>query len=193
MNIEDIKVGETYFVNVKVTATSTNRFVCQPLLGGCTMSDFAPTYFNFAEAEAFYKSIPETTPPKYDPCRLFREGDEVRYVPYNGRECPAMPVDEYYREKTLTVVKDEDSNHQVLVRTQDGREKYIRFCYLQLVTPVEEVMPYSVSENLYGWVVFKDTPGNVVANFNNTHPNAKAAVEAECGRLNAEYRKEMGK
>ncbi len=57
MSRKDIKVGEDYYVRVKVTAISENRFVCRPLLWGSTMSDFAPNYFNFAEAEAFYMSI----------------------------------------------------------------------------------------------------------------------------------------
>jgi hypothetical protein len=132
--------------------------------------------------------------PKYDPCRKFRRGDIVRYVPHNGRECPAMPLDEYYRVKTLTVVEDEDANHRVLVETQDGRNKYIMFCYLELVTPVEELEPFEVYHRPSEWCVIK-TANDLIASIYNVdiHPNAKAAAEAERDRLNAEWRKEMEK
>ena len=136
--------------------------------------------------------IKNTEPaPKYDPSRKFRKGDIVRHVPHNGRECPAMPLDEYYRVKTLTVVEDEDANHNVFVETQDGRNKYIRFCFLELVTPVEEIEPYSVSEATVQYLVKKDNK-KVVAQFCKLyHPNAKAAAEAERDRLNAKHRKEQ--
>lgn len=195
MNLEDIKVGETYNVRVRVSRIDTNCLVCQPLNQDGTPSDFSPNYFNFAEAEAFYPAEngkkPTEPAPKYDPCRKFREGDEVRYVPCNGRECPVMPCDEYYREKTLTVVKDEDSNHQVLVRTQDGREKYIRFCYLQLITPVEELKPYYIDEYPNTCKLMKRDGGKLykLADYWDTHPRFKAAAEAECDRLNEEWRK----
>jgi hypothetical protein len=137
---------------------------------------------------------PTEPAPKYDPCRKFRRGDIVRYVPHNGRECPAMPLDEYYRVKTLTVVEDEDANHRVLVETQDGRNKYIMFCYLELVTPVEELEPFEVYHRPSEWCVIK-TANDLIASIYNVdiHPNAKAAAEAECARLNAEWGKEMEK
>lgn len=145
---------------------------------------FSNKYLSLTSAE---------TAPKYDPCREFKKGDIVRYVPHNGRECPAMPLDEYYRVKTLTVVEDEDSNHNVLVETQDGRNKYIRFCFLQLVTPVEELEPFRVRKYSSFYAVekynnHKARPATYDVDF---HPHAKEAAEAECARLNAEYRKEQ--
>lgn len=181
MNIEDVKIGETYYVPFTVRAIS-GKYVTATTGGTLGALLLAKTLHPIPSA------------PKYDPCRPFREGDEVRYVPCNGRDCPAMPCDEYYREKTLTVVKDEDSNHQVLVRTQDGREKYIRFCYLQLITPVEELEPYSVEEDKWYWHVLEERNGGkmTVCKFlKDFHPHAKEAAEAECKRLNEECRKEQ--
>lgn len=180
MNIEYVKIGETYYVPFTVKAIS-GEYVTATTGGTLEALFLAKTLHPIPSA------------PKYDPCRPFREGDEVRYVPCNGRECPAMPCDEYYREKTLTVVKDEDSNHQVLVRTQDGREKYIRFCYLQLITPVEELEPYIVKKYSSFYAVekrndLKDRPATYDVDF---HPHAKEAAEAERDRLNAEHRKKQ--
>lgn len=190
-------------MNTKYKHTQIEHFQCKAIKKGDKL--FLPVTFDslldggqvsvntpagYKRFSCFSFIIPEPAP-KYDPNRLFREGDEVRYVPCNGRECPAMPCDEYYREKTLTVVKDEDSNHQVLVRTQDGREKYIRFCYLQLVTPVEELEPYCVRKYSSFYAVekynnHKARPATYDIDF---HPHAKEAAEAERDRLNLEYRR----
>lgn len=136
------------------------------------------------------------TAPKYDSNRKFRKGDKVRLREYNGRK----PYDFWHKQviknygaELDTVLEDElDSGNVDIFQDAPIDELTVRVhsCHLELVTPVEELEPYSVSENLHGWIVFKDTPGNVVANFNNTHPNAKAAAEAERDRLNAEWRKE---
>lgn len=129
------------------------------------------------------------TAPKYDPTRLFRKGDKVKAVLRHGR----IPNDGVPKDVILEVIADErDGIVKVLHKMGVILEIFnVYALYLELVTPVEELEPYSVSENIHGWVVFKDTPGNVVANFNNTHPNAKAAAEAERDRLNAEWRKEQ--
>lgn len=124
------------------------------------------------------------TAPKYDPCRRFKKGDEVRVVVWNGRTCR--------REGQVGfVVKDEEASGMVELSI-DGWKNGVFYhaCLLELVIPVEELEPYGIAENLHGWIVYKDNPGNVVANFNNMHPHAKEAAEAECARLNAEYRKE---
>lgn len=55
--------------------------------------------------------------------------------------------------------------------------------------PVEELEPYSVETCQYGYTVNKGEL--ILAIYNDeTHPNPKEAAEAECARLNAEYRKE---
>lgn len=200
LNLEDIKVGEMYNVLMQVSDYADGIIFCSTVIGidpkdGVQCGEEYEICHD--EISAFSPISPSNdikntqTAPKYDPCRKFRKGDIVRHVPHNGRECPAMPLDEYYRVKTLTVVEDEDANHNVFVETQDGRNKYIRFCFLELVTPVEEIEPYSVSEATVQYLVKEDNK-KVVAQFCKLHhPNAKAAAEAERDRLNAEYRKEQ--
>lgn len=56
--------------------------------------------------------------------------------------------------------------------------------------PVEEMEPYSVETCQYGYTVNKGE--DILATYNDEkHPHAKAAAQAECDRLNAEYRKEQ--
>lgn len=68
--------------------------------------------------------------------------------------------------------------------------------FLELLPTVEELDPYFTKENReeVWWEVLKRDEADgalFVAIFNTEeHPNAKAAAEAECARLNAEYRKE---
>lgn len=194
MNIEDIKVGETYYVRVKVTAISTNRLVCQPLLLDGTMSDFAPNYFNFAEDEAFYKSIPDTTPPKCDPCRLFRKGDKVRVVENKGRKQACFG--------SLATVKQDEDEDKVLITIDGSGIWWVDAAYLELVTPVEEQEPYHINEifdiddgNLIGYEVAHSDTRESIFYGGETHirsiEKAKEAAEAERDRLNAEYRKEQ--
>ena len=200
MNTEDIKVGETYYVRVKVTATSENRFVCRPMLWGCTLSNFAPNFFNFAEAEAFFKSIPEQPEqPKHDPCRLFRKGDIVRLKEWNGR-CPALPEDWKRNDGLFKVHEDEKFNSSVEITRESSKNVYIApICFLELVTPVEELKPYRIGKSDYNGFVNIEKKGKIIAMIpygkelheHKTEKEALAAAEAERDRLNAEYRKEQ--
>lgn len=152
---------------------------------------------------------PPETEPKYDPCRKFRKGDKVRLVEYKGRQ----PFDcENYEPETAgqlcIVAEDDDAESVHLLHVwkienkesepnNDEREWHaFPLCSIELVTPVEELAPYFVQELLRGWAVYKDTQNDedeICIYWNENHPNAKAAAEAECARLNAEYRKEMEK
>ena len=126
------------------------------------------------------------TDPKYDPFRLFKKGDRVRIVKYAGR-CYTTFWESFVGVE-MYVETSETAYSLPEVETAKGLQP-IDPAYLELVTPVEEWSPYGVEKNIHGWIVYKDNYGNVVANFNNTHPHAKEAAEAECARLNAEYRK----
>lgn len=129
--------------------------------------------------------IPETYP-KYDPNRLFREGDKVKVVKNKGRiGSSTLPVG-----TRATVVKDEDECDWVFLKADDcDKLDTIDPAYLKLVTPVEEVKPYSVGESTDYFSVDKDDE-ELSLYWKDKHPNAKAAAEAECDRLNAEWRKE---
>ena len=126
--------------------------------------------------------------PKYDPCRLFRKGDRVQVKRRNGR-CSGK-YGEYLREAYCLVAEDEDKNE--LVRVFHNSSEYrLDPAYLELVTPVEEFEPYRLEHRPGEWLVVKKDNKLILSSYNvGIHTNAKAAAEAECARLNAEYRKE---
>lgn len=123
--------------------------------------------------------------PKYDPYRLFKKGDRVRIVKYAGR-CYTTFWESFVGVE-MYVETSETAYSLPEVETAKGLQP-IDPAYLELVTPVEELEPYRVDHNQYGWHVEKD--GEILATYNDErHPNAKEAAEAECARLNAEHRK----
>jgi hypothetical protein len=134
-------------------------------------------------------------PPKYDPCRLLRKGDRVQVKKRNGR-CNGK-AGEYLREAFCEVAEDEVPNG--LVRFFHNSSEYrLDPAYLELVTPVEELGPYSVRHNEAhaAWSIYG--PYNLSAvnyfygeRYPYTEESAKAAAEAERDRLNAEWRKEQ--
>lgn len=131
--------------------------------------------------------------PKYDPCRKFKKGDKVRVVERNGRSpilCGAVELG-----YTYTVYADEDGGDVILdIGYGVNGGESISWTFLELITPVEELEPYSVKDTMShdGWQIVRD--GLPLAIYDSRrHPNAKAAAEAECARLNAEYRKKQQK
>lgn len=137
------------------------------------------------------------SPPKYDPCRPFKKGDKVRVVEWNGRK-----VHDPLNGAVWTVNRNEGnggiSHESILVSLfyEDDKEGHIIGvppCYLELVTPVEELEPYRVVKEAVNFVyVEKDGDEHPAALFNKKiHPNAEEAAKAERDRLNAEWRKEQ--
>lgn len=125
--------------------------------------------------------------PKHDPCRLFRKGDKVRVVEWNGRNYSGVE-----NGKCGTVIRNE-AWMTIAVNFSGDRDWEIEPCYLELVTPVEELEPYEVTERSDYYGVDKDDLEVEAAIFwKKAHPHAKAAAEAECARLNAEWRKKHG-
>lgn len=146
--------------------------------------------------------------PKYDPNRLFRKGDIVRLREYNGRK----PYDFWHKQviknygaELDTVLEDElDSGNVDIFQDAPIDELTVRVhsCHLELVTPVEELEPYSVKLSESGECgCFEVMRGNKCVSIYpyGTHETryykkaseAKEAAEAECKRLNDEYRKEQ--
>ena len=162
------------------------------LLDGGQVSVNTPTGYKRFGCFSFIIPEPE---PKYDPCRPFKAGDEVRYCAPDGRiYADRGSLIEHIKNRDFTrVIRDELPNGKVGVFDPFDEENpyYVPAHALELVTPVEELEHYAVKE-------FKETIQVRVRNTTITlasfdidfHPHAKEAAEAECKRLNEEYRKE---
>lgn len=120
--------------------------------------------------------------PKYEPCRRFKEGDKVRVVENKGRK-PGSSVG-------LATVKSDEDENKVLITIDGSGTWWVDAAYLELVTPVEELLPYSVGESSDYFSVDKGEE-EICTFWKDSHPNAREGAEAECARLNAEYRKEQ--
>ena len=143
--------------------------------------------------------------PKHDPTRLFKNGDRAQVVERNGRTPTCFPVGRIKVGDIVTVAENEAGDVFIKVLTEDGHEMMVPWFMLELVTPVEELKPYSVEEscggaNLHCFILKRGKKhlsyylykaGN--ANHYYTREEAKAAAEAERDRLNAEWRKEHQK
>lgn len=135
------------------------------------------------------KEISVYEPPKYDPCRLFKKGDEVEYHPKDGRANPNLLVGRKYK-----VAADEPCDSGIVQVEFDGLrhlDTFVAYNNLELVTPVEELEPYTVREYEESFAVEKS--GNIYSVFfkGSYYAKAKEAAETERDRLNAEYRKEQ--
>ena len=198
MNIAEIKVGETYNVRVRVNLISNGIISAETVLSndeklGIQCGEVYDICID--EADAF---SPLTEQPTYNPCRRFKKGDRVRVVNYKGRSfCMGIEAGTLatvaYNEKESTNVDIEISEercHAVVA---------INPAYLELVTPVEELEPYTVDECGFATTlyvrkndkVYLSIPYKEGASLFQTREEALAAAEAECDRLNAEYRKEQ--
>lgn len=129
--------------------------------------------------------------PKQDQCRLFKKGDKVKLrEEVQGRKT-SLFVTGLSLGKLYTVEHDE-YNHTVAIIGDECLGRY-SFVHLELVTPVEEMEPYYVKDDGTHYVVGKrpEEPEIVyLAEYSKgRHPHAKEAAEAECKRLNEEYRK----
>lgn len=200
MKPEDIKIGETYTVRVKIRKIGETYIDCSPILEGGVLSNHWPTAFAVGELSAF-SPIPTENgrnnsepAPKYDPNRLFRKGDKVRVVAWNGRNYYDIDHNTKLETGSLAEISDDEEAEQQEGYVSVIFQGYIRFvppCYLKLVTPVEELEPYSVREYVEFYAVEKD--GAMFSTFfkGSYYEKTQAAAEAECARLNAEFRKEQ--
>lgn len=189
MAIKEVKAGEKYTLELLGVGMTQNKFTDEEWgtleLPSGRLVSIRP--FDF-EALSHANGIKNAeTAPKYDPCRLFRKGDKVKPRERNGR----IP---WAKDMTLTVVADE-SKAGVAVRDEEtGEERLMCVLFLELVTPVEELEPYSVSEGAGIIEVYNEKREAVKAWFySDVKAGVKALAEAEAerDRLNAEWRKEQ--
>lgn len=145
-------------------------------------------YFHAVDVELPSEHGTSVPTPKHAPTRLFKKGDKVRIVKYNGRKFNAAPPT-FQLGKVYSVDEDENTEHcYVMLQSCDLYYAH-PVAFLELVTPVEE--PYSVVNAHTHWDVADKDMKTVATYSKGNHPNAKAAAEAECARLNEEWRKEQ--
>lgn len=134
--------------------------------------------------------------PKYDPCRPFKEGDEVRVL--KERDGRKMPVCGAICPGEIYIVSDDEKDGDVMLRTCNRGHDCISWDWLELVTPAEELNPFSVQESevVQGFDIVRDKLcvmsfpfGAKECGWYYNELAAKKAAEAECSRLNAAYRK----
>lgn len=118
------------------------------------------------------------TPPKYDPCRRFKAGDKVRVVERYGR---TIPDGKTRVGDIVTIAEDEDYNLFMYVFVKDGSKIAIPWFFLELVTPVEERIPYVIDPANTNIIL---RYGQKFAEFEDDD-----AAEACCRMLNADWRK----
>lgn len=177
MNIEDIKVGETYNVRMNVDSISDGFVDCLFVDGESCSITLEPERLHHPE-------------PKYDPCRKFRKGDIVEPCQVNGRWSTCLWQDRAGIRYKVTKDEDPLQSHMEVKDPDSPQSFLVHAAFFKLVTPVEELEPYSVETCQYGYTVNKGEL--ILATYNDeTHPHAKEAAEAERDRLNAEYRKEQ--
>lgn len=140
--------------------------------------------------------------PKYDPCRRFKAGDKVRIVQCKGRDFSYEA--KRHRGKITEVLSDEDncSVEINILKEAEGIEGItigIDPAYLELITPVEELEPYSIIVKPEGYHCVRIMKGTKIHSsipFDagecvcRTLEEAKAAAEEERDRLNAKHGKE---
>lgn len=147
-----------------------------------------------------------SAPTKNDPTRLFKEGDKVRVVEWNGRHFHDRDHGTELTTGCICEVCDDEESTVTegyinIMVTYEEQVRSIAPCFLELVTPVEELEPYTVDEcgfapTLYvrkNGKVYMTIPYKEGSSLFQTREEALAAAEAECKRLNEEYRKEMEK
>lgn len=130
---------------------------------------------------------------KHDPCRIFKEGDIVSPKSWYDRKPWGYSNSSIVRLNTCwkcTVIADE---HRGIVKckTNSGYLFETAPCFLELVTPVDELEPYIVGESTDYFSVDDREGEELSIYWKNKHPHAKESAEAECNRLNDEHRKEQ--
>lgn len=189
MNPEDIKIGQKY--NFTLLAIDKERGRRPALFETPTGKKYfiSPEDFESVSPENGIKNAESA--PKYDPRRKFRKGDKVRFKEHLGRKSLA------HCDEIITLEVDEIHGQcfwQEMKPYGDIVQRNAYFCFLELVTPVEEQEPYYIEEELETITILskKDPIFHKCWHYAGVKSGVIAleAAEAECARLNAEYRKE---
>lgn len=143
------------------------------------------SYYEYYACPSHVSRPPEPTLPtlKYDPWRKFKKGDRAQVVERNGRTITCFPAGRIKVGDIVTVAENEGGDVFIKVLTEDGHEMMVPWFMLELITPVEELEPYSIDPANTN-VLFKH--GKKFASFEDDD-----AAQEVCKRLNAEWRKEQ--
>ena len=156
--------------------------------------------------------------PKYNPSRKFRKGDKVSPCFWNNRPPSAYDINEitahFIPEDGLYSVSQNELPDSTVLVEYKGKIITMQACHLELMSPLEEQKLYKVShdkelelfevchyEMSDDTITEEGTMYKIVRTTywygkrqgDRTKEEARAAAQAECERLNAEYRKEMEK
>ena len=171
MNIEDIKIGETYNVRMHVSDYCDGIIFCSTVIGyddkdGLQCGEEYEICHD--EVDAFSPITPYTplnlpimtkipeTYHKYDPCRKFRKGDIVAPRIRDGRipwgTLTSGSQIKLNENKRYIVLMDENRNNvridPIMGIMEIAHTKItVDACHLELVTPVEELEPYFIEES----------------------------------------------
>lgn len=128
--------------------------------------------------------------------RLFQVGDIV--TPCKAQDRWLSDLWEGREGMTFTVVKAESPHEAEMdVKDPDCPLPYtVNTAYFTLITPVEELEPYSIGKSDYNGFVNIEKKGKIISMIPygkelheyKTEEEAKAAAEAECDRLNAQHK-----
>ena len=186
--LKNLKPGDTVLVEAKVNGVKATGV---DVTHGCVSHPLP-----------FDKLYPVPEQPKHDPCRKFKEGDIVDYRRVCGRDYETVPDPEDYKIARVFSSEEEESGMVGVefVEAYGGANVcfLVPWFHLELVTPIEELEPYSVheSEVTQGFDIIRDKLCVMTFPFgekeNGWYHNrlaAKAAAEAERDRLNAEWKK----
>lgn len=196
--IKSLKKGDRVLAEVEVTEICCKEFI----------EAVHPAYIDDKEelrysGDNFHRSCLSLPPNKHNPCRKLKKGDKARVVERYGRTPVRFPDGKIKVGDIVTIAEDEGYNLFMYVVFKGSEKIAIPWFFLELVTPVEELEPYSVEESCGGanlpcfmlkrgekhlsYYLYKAG----YANHFYTREEAKAAAVAERDRLNAEYGKEQ--
>jgi hypothetical protein len=210
LNRKDLEIGDSCLLQVTVEAKEEGSWVQFRTTGNSpafVLADFEDsTFYAFSPENGTKNTEP---PPKYDPNRKFKAGDIVEIDPHGRDVTKSLKNATVALGKRYTVIKDERIDGFVSFEDEEGKEDLAMFFWLKLLVPVEELERYIVIHNdcqqSYD-VCWKDDATPNIRIYHSrcrasywyhyppqtyTQKEAKEAAEAECARLNAEYRKEQ--
>lgn len=190
MKIELIKPGHTYYAPVEVNKISNGDVHVVPI------HVYQPE--ELVESPNPYRHVhSECSSPELTNLLKIKRGDRVKVVERFGLKPYSINWDDKLEpSEAIWDVAEVDSYGFAQISRPGISSESVFFIFLELVTAKEELEPYSVETG--GYNKFRIKKGNLEYSYFPfgehcvlSMDEAKAAAEAECARLNAEYRKEQ--